>query len=1177
MACSVERQLFFQALDKPAGKEREAFLDGACRADPDLRWRLEALLKKFESLGTFLEQPAVLAPDSRQALASTGAREQTIQQGALTEKPGDRIGRYKLLQQIGEGGCGVVYMAEQEEPVRRRVALKVIRVGMDTKNVIARFEAERQALALMDHPNIARVLDAGATDTGRPYFVMELVRGIKITDYCDQNHLPTKQRLELFIQICRAIQHAHQKGIIHRDIKPSNILVTIHDGIPLPKVIDFGIAKATTDQRLTDKTLFTQFEQFIGTPAYMSPEQAEMGGLDIDTRSDIYSLGVLLYELLTGKTPFDSKELLAVGLDEMRRTIREKEPMRPSTRLGTMLQEELTTTAKRRACEAPKLIHALRGDLDWVVMKALEKDRTRRYETANSLLMDLQRHLNHEAVTARPPSQLYRLRKVVWRNRLVFAAAAAVALALLLGTIVSTWQALRATRAKAEAVANARNAKANEKKAQLAQASEAAQRRLAEETGANLRRHLYVADMKAAFQSIQEKKTAQAWSLVINPIYLHPKVTEEDVRGFEWRYLWQASRSPEQSTLRRTDGWTGPTTCATFSPDGKTIAVAGTFTDNVAVIQVSTKMVLTNLGGFDDFIAPKAVTFSPDGRLLAAKGGHDIRVWSTGNWHDLYHWTNGGPNFFANENAVAISHDSSTLATRLDDGVVGFWDLRTGQQREEKTIRQKPHSVWNFGRVVAYSPDGSLLVIADDNQLQIREAASLNLITNLIYGSPEAPPDSLRVMAVAFSTNLLATSYRDGALVLWDRKTWRQVSNVKLHSSLLRALDFAPGEDMLATGGTEEEIAFWRVADLLERTNSVGLVPHSTLPGHDAAINSVMFSPDGKVLASASYDGTARLWSLALKRESSVPIVSDEFVWVSHDGKQLITGQGQNKPRVWDISDEVKSSELKIPDFQRCCKAVSPDGKILAVGRTSGVIELWEPETRTHTEVFADNVSAISQIAFCLGGRFLVTDSAEGVMVHDLSGNRRREVLLEHLVGPFAVSPGGKLLAAPRRDAEEVEICDLAQHSSLGTIETHRQRNAAFAAFSNDGKLLAVPTLLGRLEIWDVKSRMLMKTLAHPGFEIASVAFAPDGRTLVAVTTDAVVLFWNTATWEEITRETSYEYPASGGVAVFSSNGEWLALPGQQISEDLRSILLWHAPTLAEIDATERAKGTNLR
>src|SRR5438132_86573 len=342
-----EKEIFEQALDITPSEERLRFLTSACGKDPALLARVQALLRADESGESFLpEQPkAAVVP--------------------ITEQPGDRIGRYKLLQQIGEGGCGVVYMAEQAEPVRRRVALKVIKLGMDTKQVIARFEAERQALALMDHPNIAKVLDAGATNTGRPFFVMELVRGIRITDYCDQNKLSTEERLKLFAQVCHAIQHAHQKGIIHRDIKPSNIMVTLHDGVPVPKVIDFGIAKATQG-RLTDQTLFTAFEQFIGTPAYMSPEQAEMSGLDVDTRSDIYALGVLLYELLTSQTPFDPKTLIAASLDEMRRTIREQEPVRPSTALSTMLDADLTNTAKHRQTNAPKLIHLLRGDLDWI-------------------------------------------------------------------------------------------------------------------------------------------------------------------------------------------------------------------------------------------------------------------------------------------------------------------------------------------------------------------------------------------------------------------------------------------------------------------------------------------------------------------------------------------------------------------------------------------------------------------------------------------------------------------------------------------------------------------------------------------------------------------------------------------------------------------------------------------
>ena len=368
----------------------------------------------------------------------------------LTARPGDRFGRYKILEEIGQGGCGAVFVAEQEEPVRRLVALKVIKLGMDTRQVIARFEAERQALAMMDHPNIAKVLDAGATDTGRPFFVMELVRGIKITDYCDQNRLSTSDRLKLFIQVCQAVQHAHQKGIIHRDLKPSNILVTLHDGVPVPKVIDFGIAKATANQKLTDKTIYTALEQFIGTPAYMSPEQAEMTGLDIDTRSDIYSLGVLLYELLIGETPFSSEELLGVGLDAMRRILREKDPARPSAKLSTMTAADLTAIALHRQSEPPKLINSVRGDLDWIVMKCLEKERSRRYETADALAMDLQRHIHNEPILARPPSKFYEFQKSVQRHKFGFAAATILVLVLTIGVVVSTREAIRATRAEQE-------------------------------------------------------------------------------------------------------------------------------------------------------------------------------------------------------------------------------------------------------------------------------------------------------------------------------------------------------------------------------------------------------------------------------------------------------------------------------------------------------------------------------------------------------------------------------------------------------------------------------------------------------------------------------------------------------------------------------------------------------
>jgi serine/threonine protein kinase len=418
-------EIFTAAIQLAVG-ERAAFLHRICGRDGELRRRVEALLQTHARLGDFLEHP-VTEPTKSRPSVPTG------------DSPGDRIGRYKVLQQIGEGGCGVVYVAEQDEPVRRQVALKIIKPGMDTKSVIARFEAERQALALMDHPNIAKVFDAGATESGRPYFVMELVRGIKITEYCDQHALTTEDRLKLFIQVCQAVQHAHQKGIIHRDIKPSNILVTTTlEGAALPVVIDFGIAKATTNLQLTDKTVFTAFEMLIGTPAYMSPEQAALTSADVDTRTDIYSLGVLLYELLTSTTPFDTHELLKAGLDEVRRVIREEEPVRPSTRLSTTDGADLANVSKHHGTEVPKLIREMRGDLDWIVMKALEKDRARRYATANGFAMDVGRYLLSEAILARPPSAIYKFRKLVARNKLGFSGIALIFISLVISLIATT-------------------------------------------------------------------------------------------------------------------------------------------------------------------------------------------------------------------------------------------------------------------------------------------------------------------------------------------------------------------------------------------------------------------------------------------------------------------------------------------------------------------------------------------------------------------------------------------------------------------------------------------------------------------------------------------------------------------------------------------------------------------
>ncbi len=481
---SREEDIYAAAAERPP-QARHDFLERACASDEALRRRVEALLLADGEADDFFREPALPRPAP-----------------PAEEKPGDRIGRYKLLQKIGEGGCGVVYMAEQEEPVRRRVALKVIKLGMDTKAVIARFEAERQALALMDHPNIARVLDAGATDAGRPFFVMELVGGIPITRYCDEQNLSTTDRLRLFIQVCQAIQHAHHKGIIHRDIKPSNILVGEHDDVAAPKVIDFGIAKATQG-RLTDHTLFTAFEQFIGTPAYMSPEQTQIGGLDVDTRSDIYSLGVLLYELLAGRPPFDPKTLAQSGIDEMRRVIREVEPPRPSTRLTTLDAVDRNTIARARGTAPMQLSTLLRGDLDWIVMKALEKNRARRYETASGLAHDIQRHLAHEPVVARPPSAGYRMQKFVRRHRVAFVTSGGIAAATALTVAVSIAVTARGRRLQEELRAAALRAQANEsslRREATAQRERAAKQQWARETALpEINRLISKDDFTAAF------------------------------------------------------------------------------------------------------------------------------------------------------------------------------------------------------------------------------------------------------------------------------------------------------------------------------------------------------------------------------------------------------------------------------------------------------------------------------------------------------------------------------------------------------------------------------------------------------------------------------------------------------------------------------------------------------
>jgi WD40 repeat protein len=546
------KSIFGSALQIQSPADRAVYLDEACGTDAGLRAEVEELLASFDRAGAFMNRPA--------AAVAAGVTENYE---PVTEGPGTDIGRYRLMEQLGEGGMGLVFVAEQREPVRRKVALKIIKPGMDTREVIARFEAERQALALMDHPNIAKVLDAGATESGRPFFVMELAKGVPITEFCDQQQLTPRARLELFGSVCQAAQQAHSKGVIHRDIKPSNVLVTLQEGIPTVKVIDFGVAKAV-GQALSDKTVYTRFAQMVGTPLYMSPEQAA-GGPDVDTRSDVYALGVLLYELLTGTTPFDSKRMQKAAFDEIRRILKEEDPPRPSTRLST-LGDALSEVSARRKTEPRKLSALVKGDLDWIVMTALEKDRNRRYESAGAFAADVRRYLEEVPIEARPPSALYRFGKMARRNRVALTTAALVAAALIAGTVVSACLAVMAWRAQGEAQdaeANALTAKGeSDENARLAN------QRKDELTTANqgLRKALYKNDMTLLWgawlgDDLNRFDELMRW---------RPGPDETDVRGFEW-YYWYHVRHGERRTIPLAGGFRD-CQAAALSPDGKRLA-----------------------------------------------------------------------------------------------------------------------------------------------------------------------------------------------------------------------------------------------------------------------------------------------------------------------------------------------------------------------------------------------------------------------------------------------------------------------------------------------------------------------------------------------------------------------------------------------------------------------------
>jgi WD40 repeat protein len=1070
-----EKALFEQAFDVGSAAERLAFLRDACGEDAALLARVQALLQAHEAAEGFLpEQPAGQA-----SLVP------------VTEKPGDRIGRYKLRERIGEGGCGVVYVAEQEEPVRRKVALKVIKLGMDTRNVMARFEAERQALAMMDHPNIAKVLDGGATETGRPYFVMELVRGIKITDYCDQNQLSTRERLELFIKVCQAVQHAHQKGIIHRDLKPSNILVTVNDGVPVPKVIDFGIAKAT-EGKLTDLTVYTDLRQFIGTPAYMSPEQATMTSLDMDTRSDIYSLGVLLYELLTGHTPFDQKDLLQAGLDEMRRIIREKEPPRPSTRLSTMVEGELTSTAARRQSDPPKLIHLLRGDLDWIVMKCLEKDRARRYDTANGLATDLQRHLDNEPVAARPPSTAYRLQKAWRRNKVVLTAVAVVVVALVVGIGVSTWQAVVATRAKTEALQAKTKALAAQMDAERAQANEKTIRIEAEH-------QLYVANMNVAQQAWEEDNVGRLRQLL-------EATQSSPYRGFEWFY-WQPKTHLARKTLR---GHLDVITSVAVSPDGQRI-VTGSSDRTAKVWDAASGREVLTLKGHGDRVWSAA--FSPDGqRIVTGSLDCTARVWDAASGKELLTLKgDNGPVL-----SVTISPDGQRIVTGSDDHRAKVWDAASG--REVLTLKGHGHRVWS----AAFSPDGQRIVTgSEDHTAKVWDAASgreMLTLTGHIYP----------VYSVAFSPDgqRIVTGSADHTAKVWNAASGRNLLTLRGHNSQVRSVAFSPDGQRIVTGGGDNMAKVWDVASDKEPL---------TLKGHSLLISSVAFSPDGRWIITGSADMTAKVWETASARLPVLKGHSDEVrsVAFSPNGQRIVTGSSDMTAKVWETASGKELLTLKGHTNFIYSATFSPDGQRVVTGSWDNTAKVWDAASGKELHTLRGHSTAIYSVAFSPDGQRIVTGSGDmTAKVWDAAGGRELLTLKGHTDGitSVAFSPDGRRVVTGSWD-QTAKVWDAASGKELLTLKGH-SAVVRSAVFSPDGQRIVTGSEDTKVKVWDAASGRELLTLKGHSSPVYSVAFSPDGQRIVTGSGDQTAKVWEAArsdqvaSWQEEERAAAQQLAA---------------------------------------------------
>ena len=1000
----------------------------------------------------------------------------------------DEFDRYRIIEKLGEGGCGVVYRAEQLVPVRREVALKVIKLGMDTATVIARFEAERQALAMMDHPGIAKVFDAGSSRQGRPFFAMELVSGERITDFCDQRQLPIAQRLELFARVCEAVQHAHQKGIIHRDLKPSNILVTEQDGVAQPKVIDFGIAKATSRQRLADQTIYTAFDQFIGTPAYMSPEQAGATGEDVDTRSDIYSLGVLLYELLTGRPPFEPERLRQAAVDEIFRIIRDEDPARPSARLTTMSAPELSEISRCRFAAPPKLLRELRGDLDWVVMKALEKLPARRYETANALAVEVRRHLHHEPVLARPPTAAYRFQKMVRRNKLAFAAATAVLAALVAGLAMTSWMFLKEREARQRAVS-----------------AERTQERLRNEAEAQA----YGSDLNLAARSLSENGSLGG---VVNLLSAWRGRTT-DRRGWEWFYL-NGTCHRETMTIRpgsnslRSVAWT---------PDGRRLAVASDDGD-VTIWDATTGRELARVRAHAR--GATAVAWNSDGTRLAS-GGEDaiIRIWDAASFNSVS-TLRGHRDMVL---CLAWSRDGEWLASGSQDGSVRIWDLASGsvirslaKKGQVKAVTWSPDGrrlaaggadvkvhVWDsqtglellvlakkerllgYISAVAWSPDGQWLASGgSDSKVRIYQAATGE--ESLVF---TGHPGSVAALAWSPDEKRLATTGRDdGTVTIWDAFKGEAKSAFRGHSSGVRSLAWQPGGEHVASASLDGTLKVW---DLNSTDASLKVLEQ------EDQIMSVAWHPDGTRLATASKDASVRVWTPSEGRSRLLGKHS-QWAWRvawNPAGTILASSAGDGEVKLWDMISSSEITNVVTVSGQIRGLAWNPDGRSLAAAGWGDQLSILDPTGRILRSIKLRCASVIA-LAYSPDGRFIAAGGGEEILIVDATSGQELKAIPRpgDAVRSLSWSPDGSRLAAAADDGL-ANIWDVRTGQELHKLSGHS--GAVYAiAWSPDGSRLATGSWDNTLRIWHPDNGRLLCTLMGSSSQITCLAWSSDGHQL---------------------------------------------------------------------------------